>query len=75
MEKIARAREPSEKNPPLLKERMKRVGSYILGLYEECTFIGRPCLVDRVSEWQYKLVTAREGVGRLAKHVNRQCCC
>ena len=28
---------------------MRRVGSYILGLLEECTSIGRPCLVDRVS--------------------------
>lgn len=33
----------------LLQERIRRVGSYVLSLLEECALIGRPCLVDRTT--------------------------
>ena len=49
---------------------MRRLGSHILGfLFEECTFIGRLSLVEQ-REWQYRVVTARDGAGRLVEHAN-----
>ena len=49
---------------------MRRVGSDILGLFKESTFIGRP-LFGRSREWQYHVDTARDGAYRLVEHANR----
>ena len=44
--------------------------SYILGLFEECTLIGR-FLCGCALEWQYKVDPARDGAGRPVDHASR----
>ena len=41
--------EPYDNNPSIVYERMRRVGSDILGLFKGCNFIADAGLVDRVS--------------------------
>ena len=46
---------------------MRRVGSDILGMCTESTFIGRRHWFGSSREWEYHVDTARYGAGRLVK--------